>query len=59
MLCGVSMRRENKEVIRMKDAMKRIIALLMGLVLVFGIAACGNTAVSEDTVRTWVESLGM
>lgn len=28
----------------MKDAMKRIIALLMGLVLVFGIAACGNTA---------------
>lgn len=43
----------------MKDAMKRIIALLMGLILVFGIAACGNTAVSEDTVRTWVESLGM
>lgn len=28
----------------MKDAMKRIIALLMGLILVFGIAACGNTA---------------
>lgn len=28
----------------MKDVMKRIIALLMGLILVFGIAACGNTA---------------
>lgn len=28
----------------MRDVMKRIIALLMGLVLVFGIAACGNTA---------------
>lgn len=28
----------------MKDTMKRIIALLMGLILAFGIAACGNTA---------------